>query len=178
MERLTEWDCDNQWYKPKKGVSPNAIHAKLGEYEDTGLEPEEIVKLRQNGEIEFVLPSEIVEEALNGAFMRQFEMTIEEVGHLAELKQQGRLIESPCKVGDVVYADKKCLYDWYCFLELNPYIRCEVIGIKKTRTQLLLNLRPLTDRSLNSRYHKFFSFSAINKTVFLTKEEAEQALTK
>ena len=46
MERLTEWDCDNQWYKPKKGVSHNAIHTKLGEYQETGLEPEEINKLK------------------------------------------------------------------------------------------------------------------------------------
>jgi len=93
-----------------------------------------------------------------------------------DAEEQGLLIRTPCKVGDIVYANKKCLLNWFMFMELKPYVKCEVINIKKTKTRTELNLRPLTERTYNSRYHKFFGISAIGKTVFLTREEAEAKL--
>lgn len=46
MERLMEWIYDDQWYRPKAGVSNNKIHTMLGKYEETGLTPEEVTSLQ------------------------------------------------------------------------------------------------------------------------------------
>ena len=85
-------------------------------------------------------------------------------------------VKPPCEVGDIVYVDKKTLCDWYTFGEYENYIKAKVIGIKITKKQKLVNLKPITERTTNTRYHKFYPFSSFGKTVFLTKEEAENAL--
>lgn len=101
---------------------------------------------------------------------------IKKLAEYEDAEEQGLLIKLPCNVGDVVYANKKCLLNWFMFMETKPYVKCEVVNIKKTKTRIELNLRPLTERTYNSRYHKFFGISSIGKTVFLTKEDAEEVL--
>lgn len=76
----------------------------------------------------------------------------------------------PCKPGDIVWVDKRTWPDWVTFLNFKKNIRCEVIGFKITKKQVLINIRPLTERAMNSRAHNFYSLSAIGKTVFLDKE--------
>jgi len=139
-----------------------SILDRLATYEDTGLEPEEIEDLKDCIE---------GEEGTQGAVKDLLELV-----QYRKLEEQGLLIKLPCKVGDTVYVNKNCLNDWYCFLESKRYTRCEVIGVKKTKKQTLLNLKPLIERTANTRYHVFFPFSAIGKTVFLTREEAEKTL--
>ncbi|MBE5943263.1 MAG: hypothetical protein E7264_12155 [Lachnospiraceae bacterium] len=72
----------------------------------------------------------------------------------------------PCKVGQTVYLIKDG------FIE-----RCEVEGIHYTRRSNYVRIRPYHQEYLGnwSVYYKP-SISSFGKTVFLTKEEAEQAL--
>lgn len=97
---------------------------------------------------------------------------------LEDKLEQGTLIEPPCNVGDIVYVNKKTLFDWYTFLEFKKYVRAEVIGIKVTKKQKLVNLRPITERACNTRYHEFYPFSSFGKTVFLTESEAKAELER
>ena len=101
-----------------------------------------------------------------------------ELAHYKELKVAGRLPELPCKVGDTVYVDKRTLCSWFCFSEFKPYVRCKVIGIKLVGGTKKINLKPLTERTYGSRYHRFYAFTAIGKTIFLSPEAVEQALEK
>lgn len=76
-----------------------------------------------------------------------------------DLEKQGLLLRLPCKVGDVVYA----------------------IDGKKIQTLETENVLALSDDKLcifavNCCYHDYISYDMIGKTVFLTREEAEQRL--
>ena len=96
-----------------------------------------------------------------------------------ELLQSDRLVELPCKVGRFVYADTR-LFCTDCLREevrKSDYICCDVINVRYDRNmKALIYLRPLYRRDFDSRYHIFVPSSAIGKTVFLTKEEAEAKL--
>jgi hypothetical protein len=162
MERLTYWNETTNRYEVNDNgtIHSGSITDRLAEYEGTGLEPSEIFELQEKY------------EALEDGAKNAYSLYREYKG----AEEQGLLIRTPCKVGDIVYANKKCLLNWFMFMEFKPYVKCEVINIKKTKTRTELNLRPLTERTYNSRYHKFFGISAIGKTVFLTREEAEAKL--
>lgn len=196
MERLTA-RCDENVYfakcieGPCNGIGSSekcdecefdrSVRERLAEYEDTGLTPEAVINLnnitrtQSNSIIKMGLRIEELDTDRDYWKAEAIKATAE----LREVKiaeEQGLLIKLPCKVGDTVYANKKCLLNWYMFMELKPYVKCEVVNIKRTKTRTEINLRPLTDRTHNSRYHKFFGICSIGKTVFLTKEEAETAL--
>lgn len=141
MERLTEKEpnwIDDELYMSAcepDDETVDAIYIKLKAYEDTGLEPEEIM-------------------------------------HLVELKQQGRLIELPCKVGESAYS----------LLSPPHYKRGKIyeynvvfIGINDSED---MGCGLFNARSVKGDWMYSFNFSEIGKTVFLTKEEAEQALSK
>ena len=88
------------------------------------------------------------------------------------------VIVSPCKVGQTVYSQKGCFFLPY-EKDINPkgVIPCEVIAIKQTRWGKYILLKPLLIETYGMRSsNEWFTFSAIGKTVFLTREEAEQAL--
>lgn len=79
-----------------------------------------------------------------------------------DAEEAGRLIELPCKVGDTVWFIRP--------LERKPKIEeaiVEKIGIRKRGMYLKL--------SCNSMYET--AASSIGKSVFLSREEAERALT-
>ena len=90
------------------------------------------------------------------------------------------VIVPPCKVGDTVYACKGCFYLPHATkIKANESIVCEVIAIKETKKGKSLLLKPLIEEAFNMRSaNGWFPFSSIGKTVFHTKEEAEQALRK
>lgn len=102
----------------------------------------------------------------------------ERLKHYEDLKEQGRLIIPPCKVGDIVYALKGCFYLPHATqIKSTAILTCEIIAIKKTKRGNFLLLKPLIEETFNMRSASdWFSFLAVGKTVFLTKEEAEQAL--
>ena len=96
-------------------------------------------------------------------------------------KDKSRYIELPCKVGDRVYIDEDAwhwglaLYYDNRFIHSKYFVVGEIVSIIKTKKQLLIKIR--VSNSIHSRYrHKRYPVSALGKTVFLTKEEAEKAL--
>ncbi|MGE4213806.1 MAG: helix-turn-helix domain-containing protein [Anaerotignaceae bacterium] len=106
------------------------IMKELAEYQETGLEPEEIM-------------------------------------YMVELKQQGRLIELPCKVGDMVFL----IFNDFGELFLSTGWIVEEVTI--TEDDIFFDFKCCETNEEEERVLKDFG-----KTVFLTKEEAEQALSK
>ena len=76
-----------------------AIANRLAEYEDTGLEPEKIVFLKN---------------VVDDAFSDKPEFT-EQIRELLRAEKDGRLVILPCKVGDTIYRcgdPIKKIYEW------------------------------------------------------------------
>lgn len=99
-----------------------------------------------------------------------------------DAEAEGRLVVLPCKVGDRVYVDPDT---WFysgvcyenCFIHSKHFFVGEIVSVIKTKKQLLIKIR--VSNSIHSRYrHKRYSSGAIGKTVFLTREEAEEALRR
>lgn len=79
----------------------------------------------------------------------------EKLGHYEDLEEQGLLLKLPCKVGDTVYEITGATvrgYDWKYLTYENAYIHETVFSL--------------------------YRIYDIGKTVFLTREEAEEALMK
>lgn len=162
MERLT-FDglfCDIAKCKETPGgtfcedgaCSQRKVWERLKEYEDTGLEPEQVSELKgfiQGG----------IHKVDDGWAHVQELLDAEKAGHLVVL---------PCKVGDTVY----------CVLEDSPVYYPETDGwyiseetVHEITTKGLI-LQEVEDGA--SVYVELFD--KIGKTVFLTREEAERAL--
>ena len=134
----------------------NKIVNTLAAYEDTGLEPEDIDALqkRERG---------LAEMLVNVSCGCVVPYT--RLAELARAEKDGRLVVLPCKVGDTVYeANKRGFVSIY-----------EVISIHVSSCSILVgwNLVNGIYSNLNG-----FEISALGKTVFLTREEAEAALKK
>lgn len=89
---------------------------------------------------------------------------IEKLGEYEDLEEQGLLLRMPCKVGDTVYVigfycSKPIVYE---AIVLNVFIFGENIEFNAKVDEFEINVR--------------LKSSKFGKTVFLTKEEAEQAL--
>lgn len=83
-----------------------------------------------------------------------------------DLEEQGRLIKLPCKVGDTVYA--------MGFNNNKPIIyKSVVLSILITEKEIAFNVK-VDEFEINSQLKQ----SMIDKTVFLTKSEAEAKLKK
>ncbi len=138
MDKLTFLDNGRHAFKFCGCVYKMEVADKLYAYEDTGLSPEEVQRLK---------------ERIGDDKIDKLEETIDNLRfQLSVYKQKladGRIIELPCKIGDTVY-------------ELSYHHCCtcpdwDFYSIDKGRFCLdMLN--------------------EVNKTVFLTREEAEQAL--
>lgn len=89
-------------------------------------------------------------------------MPINDVLDLVRAKKEGKLIVPPCKVGDIVYVK--------VFDEIKSFVVAS-IELKYTAKNL-----ENTCISYNGEYPMIFEFENIGKTVFLTKEEAEEKL--
>ena len=93
----------------------------------------------------------------------------EKLQHYEDLEEQGRLIELPCKIGDTVY-----YINTHNRLSLfkNTVYEAKVVRFVTTRygTSIVIQIR--------NEYGctELYSENNYNKTVFLTKEEAEAAL--
>lgn len=92
----------------------------------------------------------------------------EEVQELAKAKADGRLVVLPCKVGDNVYFLLQELDgEWYVSL---PH-RITEIGTRGFWTSAFPLEKP-------NAMDDFTSWSEFGKTVFLSREEAEKALSE
>ena len=132
---------------------------RLGHYEDTGLEPEEINDM-----------------ALEVATLKTVESMYDGLGNpdhirdLLQAEQDGRLVVLPCKVGDTV---------WY-ITPSTEICEAQVIGIwlnVYTNPQMWLEIKYYS-KFIGECERKSRIDLMLDKTVFLTREEAEAALVQ
>lgn len=131
---------------------------RLAEYEDTGLEPQEIMEAIKKGHV-YQYPT---------IFGKDFM----EVKELIDAEEQGLLVWLPCKVGDSFFAIRKFCDEhgeleesvehwgsdcYYCNLACNGELR-------------------VVERKFNSIHHIIAEKESIGKVIFLTREAAEKAL--
>ena len=104
-----------------------------------------------------------------GSVSQPMNTTVEQVfGRLAyyeDLEEQGRLIVLPCKVGDTVYMINEIPTPYHIY-------ECRVEDVNISEFGNFVRIRDCYGR----RYGHTFDF--YGKTVFLTREEAEEALRK
>ena len=137
---------------------------RLAAYEDTGLEPEE------------VLPKEYAGEIMKSMILLKEYQKLGPIDRLRELKQaddEGRCVVPPCKVGQKVKVDVRTWGNvWnYKTVENGKFLIGEIVAITKTKKQTLVKIRVEHNVSWK-RPTRRYPASAIGKTVFLTREEA------
>ena len=91
MERLTEKRESGAW--PKKGWTDEAIAEcldRLAAYEDTGLEPEEIAKIRED-----------VENGYMKSTARRYGISVDRLRELAQADREGEIPKYT--IGDTIY---------------------------------------------------------------------------
>ena len=140
----------------KDGCSQKQVWERLKQYEDTGLEPEEVLPKDKADEIALKL----MRLADLESFCRYTRLR-----ELAVADQEGRVIVRPCKVGDTVFAllDNKSKY----------VSECEV---KKIGLGDNIGFATIVPVGHDQEYG--VSLRGFGKTVFLTREEAEKALAE
>ena len=149
MERLTErWGEGHLdiWVKDHDYVS--AAH-RLAAYEDTGLEPEEVLPKDKADEIALKLMRLADLESL---------CSYTRLRNLAEADKDGRVVVLPCKVGDELWS--------FC-----TYPAARVYGFTVTDISTLNGRTVLNTLGCGTLWGR-----DIGNTVFLTREEAEKAL--
>lgn len=131
-----------------------AAWSRLAAYEDTRLTPEEIDMDHE--------AAEQLRQLCQGCDLDRLE-------ELAEADRAGRLMVSPCKVGDTVWVTRN---PWTGKLLKKP-LAAYVNGMKMYSHGLYVNLL-FDTRKINGT--RDYEINHIGKTVFLTHEEAEAAL--
>lgn len=165
MERLTKRDTDGQaimdcekckadWTgkhgKPMVDCTAlycrNRLKNRLAAYEDTGLTPEDCARATEIDDI-------LLDEYYPSGRMRE----------LIKADKAGRLVVLPCKVGQRVFA----------LLDTDKHIsECEVKQIGMGNKIGFIGLEPIGARGREYGV----ALNGFDKTVFLTRKEAEKAL--
>ena len=99
------------------------------------------------------------EEHFSGLEMAKLHSALMELKKYQEADKDGRLVVLPCKVGDTVY-----------WVHGAVITECKVYRVQKNRKGLYICLKS------NVSHGAFCADLSIGKTVFLTSEEAEEAL--
>lgn len=183
MERLTdkrEADAQRREYEKRleNGYPrniPEERYLKLAAYEDTGLEPEEVLTGK-----------ELAETACAVNLLKEYQNigSVDRFRELAQAEKDGRLVVLPCKAGDTVYSieplwlgaivceESKCR-TCDCFYEggMGDYPSCLR---KEDEWCLAITEETATLRNIVN----WMAGTDFGKTVFLTREEAEAALKK
>lgn len=139
--------CEEQGKNGCKGCPIALAFDRLAAYEDTGLVPETVSKIR-----DIVLD-------ISG--------NLDRLRELAQADRDGRCVVLPCEVGDRVWFTK---FMWNYAKQPIPAMVC---GIKTFSSSGTFTFMALTDT--NNVIRSFIN-QDIGKTVFLTQEEAEAAL--
>ena len=93
---------------------------------------------------------------------------LEKLRRFEVLERSGRLVKLPCAIGGTVYTNVS-MNGWYLRRKNRPY-EAKVVFIGINGHDNFFNVELGEGRMLR------FKFSDIGKAVFLTKEEAEEAL--
>ena len=150
MDRLTYRDKDGMAMMKERGGWKSGGIDRLAAYEDSGLEPEEIIGLKNTC------------EQLIGINDSLFKANQEMGKDLAEWKKahdDGRLVVLPCKVGVTVYViGESCDF---CETYLDEPERC---------------MRCEKGHYVEERGFELWMLSELNESIFLTREKAEVAM--
>ena len=134
---------------------------RLAAYEDTGLEPEEIKQMCALAR----LNSNIFDNDFGN--------------HIAELivaEQDGRLVVLPCKVGDTLYVDKRTIVDGWRVKGVSAELATgKVVAFSTNKQSAFIKIEFFYNQG-EKTFRDRYVISAIGKTVFLTRAEAEAAL--
>lgn len=155
MERLT--GKDELGYFAPNGETMNCLKQRgrlvdrLAAYEDTGLTPDEVNKVRMDTEAGYMR-----------SIARAYGIDVERLKELARADREGCVVVLPCKVGDTVH-----------WVHNKAITRCRVYRIQTNRKGIFICLR-----GDGKSYGAFRADLTIGKTVFLTHEEAEEALRR
>ena len=166
MERLTHID-NKGWYVDDQSVAYDEKRRgkevdRLSAYEDTGLEPEEV-------RIQYDILRRY-SEAADGIGLKR-------IRELARAEKEGRLVVLPCKVGDLLYE-----------VDLPEYgvITCKVLSIMYYKgprfhvpgneivSSVDVEVEVVEGHGKGGSYT--FELRDFGKAVFLTRQEAEEAL--
>lgn len=154
MERLTYRDKDGFPMMKKRGGFKQGGVERLAAYEDTRLEPEEVLPKDKADEIALKL--------MQLADLENF-CSYTRLRELAEADKAGRVVVLPCQSGEHVFA----------LLDGQKHVReCEVKYAILDGWLKVLYIEPI------GAPENFYSapFGAFGQTVFLTHEEAKKAL--
>lgn len=158
MERLTdkrEADAQRKDYENRiRNGYPRSIpeerFLRLAAYEDTHMMPSDVTSMRMD--------MAILTALFDG-------IDVDRMREIAAAERDGRVVVLPCKVGQRVFS----------VLDADQYIsECEVKQIGLGDKIGFVNIEPIGNRGRQYGV----SLNGFGKTVFLTREEAEQALRK
>jgi hypothetical protein len=169
-KKMCSWAC-NEKFK---------VDAELKEYHDTGLTPEEIKEHEEmftayrhvcgGKSPEEIEDQERVLTAYRHIFDGREPEEIQQALDLQDAEKQGRIIDLPCKIGDSVFDTD--------LGRPTPYM---IIGFSSGKIGEDYDL-PDTDEiyfhASCSIAEQSFPLSEIGKTIFLTKEDAKDALKR
>ena len=135
------------------------VALRLAAYENTGLEPEEIVKIRED-----------IENGYMKSTARRYGVPVDRLRELAEADREGRCVVLPCKVGDVVYEIR------YTAENIKPSKHAKK-KFDHSVSGCTWRMRARPDMCYVSEKKCTKSdFSFMGRTVFLTRAEAGEAL--
>ena len=171
MEKLTEKlryvleDCIDCISPIQQEVINKAVD-RLAAYEKTGMAPENFKRAFNEAAV-----LKLAGQALG--------ITPDRLRELAQADRDGRCVVLPCKVGQKVKVDARTWGNvWnYKTVENGKFLIGEIVAITRTKKQTLVKIRVEHNVSWK-RPTRRYPASAIGKTVFLTREEAEAALRR
>ena len=132
---------------------------RLAEYEDTDLTPQEIEQMKARMPLH-QWAGENVDK------MSIFRVPVSRIIELTKADEQGRLLIIPCKVGDT-------LYDIYEAVNNTGFKDGVIKELKVSEIHINLDKR---NRPWLIISNCMFAFEDFGKTVFLSREEAEEVL--
>ena len=96
---------------------------------------------------------------------------IDRLAYYKDMEEQGRLVVLPCKVGDTVYITEPRFYNY----ELHEGVQKGICEGYTMHDEYGWVVKVKLEKGEPHTLY-YYNFSKFGKTVFLTREEAEQAL--
>lgn len=125
---------------------------RLAAYEDTHMMPSDVTSMRMD--------MAILTALFNG-------IDVDRMREIVAAERDGRAVVLPCKVGDTVY--------YRCGKRITDF---EVVGFSVDKQGASIIYAKHHADENGTAYSCFFDVKKIGRTVFLTREEAEQTLRK
>lgn len=134
------------------------VALRLAAYENTGLEPEEIVKIRED-----------IENGYMKSTARRYGVPVDRLRELVNADREGHCVVLPVKLGDTIYSIRE---DFYNYRKHSGVQRGEVVGFEYDKTWMIwVRLDDAIPRTRHA-----FKVKDFGKVIFNNREEAELSL--